>query len=169
MWVALVGTRETGRGGITRRLEAALSDEGLRMGGFRQEAIGGPGRRQVDGYDLVRVGGPERAPLARKAVEPEMCEWGFAAEAFETARSWLRQPCDVRFATAGRLEAAGRGHWPAIAEALQQPGLLILSLRPNVLASIALRLPDPEDALELPAGEPETSEFILRIVALARR
>ncbi len=169
MWVALVGPRGAGRGGIARRLEAALEDAELRVGGFRQESVGTPGRRHSGGYDLVRVGSEERVPLARKSAEPELCDWAFAAESFERARGWLQEPCDVHFATAGRLEAAGRGHWPAIARAAQRPGLLVLSLRPGVLAAIALRLPDPEDALELPAGEPEISGFILRTVALARR
>jgi len=167
MWVALVGTREAGREGIAQRLETALKDVGLRIGGFRQEALCGSERDRIAGYDLVRVGRAGRVPLARKAVNPELCEWGFAAEAFRRAQRWLTEEADVRFATAGRLEAAERGHWAAIAAAVEQPGILILSVRPNVLTTIALRLPDPEDALELPASEPDVSEFLLRVVALA--
>lgn len=167
MWVALVGARKTGRQNVARRLETAIRDAGHTVGGFHQEARWSEeGPREIRGYDLVDAATGERHPLARKSEAPDMCEWGFSEDAFQKARGSLERDACARFAVAGRLEAAERGYWDAIRNALDEPGMLILSVRPNVLPSVALRLPDPEAFIELPASDIDVSEFILRVLEL---
>lgn len=167
MWIAVIGTRKTGRQSVARRLETAIRDAGHRVGGFHQEARWTEtSPREVCGYDLVDAATGERHALARKSGTPDMCEWGFSEQAFPKARAWLEKDACARFAVAGRLEAAERGHWPAIRASLDQPGFLILSVRPNVLASVTLRLPDPAAFIELPASDAEVSDFILGVVEL---
>ncbi len=68
------------------------------------------------------------------------------------------------FLEVGRLEAAERGHWETLLATLESPRLAIVGVRRGVLSNVALRLPDPVDALELPAEPGEVDEFIARVV-----
>lgn len=159
-WVAIVGTRESGKQGLVESLGRALAARGLRLGGVIQSPVMRDG--EAVGYDVLHVGGPERLPLARPAGEPRICNWGFDAEAFEAARTWvLEAPGDAAVVEVGRLEAAGEGHWPTVQAALaREDRLVVLLLRPAVAASVGLRLPDPVAGIELPASVEEAASFV---------
>lgn len=161
-WIAVIGNGRDGRGAVTERLAEALREAGASLGGFLQRT-----RWQgdvIEGYDLVHPSTGEAAALAREdASAPELCRWGFSPEGFELARRWtLERDRDVVFVEAGRLEAARRGHWPALVAALERSPLTVLSIRRGVLASVALALPDPIDAIELPADADEVERFVRR-------
>ena len=67
------------------------------------------------------------------------------------------------FVEAGKLEAAEQGHWATILRSLDERPLTVLAIRPRVLASVALRLPDPVDSIELPADADEIARFCARV------
>lgn len=162
-WIAVVGARQVGRSALVQRLGHALHDAGVPVGGFVQlPCVEGD---ELSGYDLVHITRGETVPLARESkTDPELCRWGFFDHAFETARRWtLADPHAVTFVEAGRLEAAERGHWPTLLASLGERPLTVVSIRPSVLASVALRLPDPIDAIELPADSDEVERFVARV------
>ena len=167
-WIAIVGRREDGRERVTLRLWQRLAGRGLRVVGFVQDPVHVEGEHI--GYDVWNPSTDDRAPLARISEDAELCNWGFEELGWEAARRWsLRDPGDVCFIEAGRREAAQRGHWQTLVDALVAQPLSVLSIRPSVLASIAFRLPDPVDAIELPADEAEIDAFIGRVQALLRQ
>jgi nucleoside-triphosphatase THEP1 len=166
-WVAIVGSRSDGRHEVLGRLHGALRSAGVPFTGFLQEPRDEEGGRRL-GYDLVDVATGERRALARESREPRMCSWGFDPDAFALARRWVERDAAVSVLELGRLEAAEDGHWPAALSVLSRPGrLVVLGIRASVLAPIAVRLPDPEDAVELPASPREIDHFIERVVSLA--
>jgi len=167
-WVAIVGTRDQGRRQVLDSVLEALRQAGLRLGGVVQETILRDGERA--GFDVVDLASGQRRPLAREAPDPQLCTWGFDGETFAQVRRWIdAEPCDVVTLSLGSLEAAGQGYWPTVLANLDgPPRLLLLEIRPNVLSAVALRLPDPEDGVELPAGEDEVAEFASRVAEAAR-
>lgn len=169
-WIAIVGARAHGRIELTRRLRAELHQMSLRVTGFVQEpCVGVDG--SVVGYDLVDLESEERVPLARDSDRPLICNWGFDRRAFDRARDWALRPADVSVLEVGRLEAGERGHWPAVLSALRDPRerLVLLGIRPNVVASVAVRLPDPVELIELPAGPGQIDAFVGRVKSLTAR
>jgi len=119
------------------------------------------------GYDVRDPSTDRREALARLSDDADLCNWGFVEVGWQTARRWaLEEPGDVCFIEAGRREAAEQGHWPTVLDALDVQPLTVLSVRPTVLASIALRLPDPIDGIELPAADSEVEDFLERVQAL---
>lgn len=168
-WIAIVGAGRDGRADVVETLAERLRGEGVSVGGFLQRTVRDV-RDEIVGYDVVRVPSGEARPLARESAEPELCRWSFDAETFATARGWTcERPLDAAFVEAGRLEAAERGHWPTILEALRRQPLTILCVRRGVLAGVALKLPDPIDGLELPAGEADVVSFHDRVLGHLRR
>lgn len=169
-WIAIVGAREHGRLELTYRVRAELERRGTRVTGFVQVPCVGEDQ-SVTGYDLVDLASRERVPLARDSDRPLICNWGFDDRAFERAREWALRPADVSVMEVGRLEAAERGHWPAVLSALRDPRerLILLGLRPNVVASVAVRLPDPVELIELPAGPGQIDAFVGRVNSLTAR
>lgn len=167
-WIAVVGSRPEGRDGVLDALIAALGSAGTRVGGLIQRTrwTGGV----IAGYDLCHPTRGETHALAREdTIAPELCRWRFVPEAFAQARRWtLEEPCDAVLLEAGRLEAAERGHWRTILDALATERLVVLSVRRGVLAHVALALPDPLDAIELPAAPPEVAAFVARTRVHAR-
>ena len=161
-WIAVVGAGRDGRADVLVELARALVTAGARVGGFLQKTRWSGDT--IEGYDLVHPVSGERVALAREDHGvPELCRWTFSEAAFDAARQWtLEGEHDVVFVEAGRLEAAERGHWPTVARALAVQPLTVLSIRRGVLASVALRLPDPIDAIELPAGDHEVERFVAR-------
>lgn len=159
----MVGNGRDGRGAVVEALVAALAGAGARVGGFVQRTRWSGD--VIEGYDLVRAGTDEVLPLAREDVEsPELCRWTFAEDAFDVARRWvLEGDEDVVFVEAGRLEAAKRGHWETLIGALEARPWTVLAIRRGVLASVALELPDPVDAIELPASEGDIERFLARV------
>lgn len=162
-WIAIVGTRADGRHDVLARLHRELTERNRRVAGFLQVPLEEAGERV--GYDLVELNRGARVPFARESDAPRICNWAFAPEAFAAAHRWVvEEEADVSMLEVGRIEAAEDGHWPAVLSALRVPGrTVVLGIRPAVLASIALRLPDPVDALELPAGGAQISAFVDRL------
>lgn len=166
-WIAIAGAREQGRLELTDRLCAELARRGVRVTGFVQAPVV-DADESVLGYDVIDLGTGERRALARESDVPEICNWGFDRDAFEAAREWALRPADVCVLEVGRLEAAERGHWPTILSAMRAPGrVVVLGVRPNVVASIAVRLPDPIELVELPAPSAELDAFVDRVSQLA--
>jgi nucleoside-triphosphatase THEP1 len=166
-WVAVVGRQTTGRTQVLDKLAAGLRQAGLRVGGALQRpACEGD---EVVGYDAISPSSGDVVALARKGPEPELCEWRFCEDALDRVREWATAPhAQVIVLELGPLEARGQGNWPAVRAALAAPDrLVILGIRPAVLAPVVLRLPDPEDGLELPAPASEVDSFVERIVLLA--
>lgn len=168
-WIAIVGARESGRHTLTRALSRALSARALSVRGFLQVPVVDE-HGATEGYDLLDIAGGDRLPLARPSASPRICGWGFAEDAFRAARTWCAMPSDVVVLEVGRIEAAEDGHWPAVLAALRgPPRLVVVGIRPAVLAAIALRLPDPSDAIELPTEELAQQAFVDRVAELAAR
>ena len=167
-WIAVVGSGPDGRGAVLEELAATLCADGARVGGFIQRTRWDGDA--IEGYDLVHPTRGEACPLAREdAQAPELCRWRFAEPAFETARRWtLEGEHDVVMLEAGRLEAAARGHWQTVLDALAAGPLVVLAVRRGVLAGVALALPDPLDAIELPAGADDVRDFVARVSEHAR-
>lgn len=162
-WIAVIGNGRDGRAEVAEATARVLLAAGARLGGFLQRT-----RRvgdAIEGYDLVHPATGATEPLAREDAEsPELCRWSFDDAAFARARRWtLEGDGDVVFVEAGRLEAAKRGHWPTLMGALATRPLTVLSIRRGVLASVALALPDPIDAIELPAPADEVERFVARV------
>ncbi len=166
-WIAIVGRREDGRERVTLRLWHMLAAGGTRVVGFVQDPVHVDGEHV--GYDVFCPSNGERAPLARVSDDALICNWGFDEAGWASARRWsLRDPGDVCFIEAGRREAAQEGHWSTLIDALVAQPLTILSIRPSVLASIAIRLPDPVDALELPNDDAAVEAFLTRVHMILR-
>ncbi|MBX3269321.1 MAG: DUF2478 domain-containing protein [Sandaracinaceae bacterium] len=167
-WVAVVGSGPDGRGAVLDELAGALQAEGARVGGFIQRTRWAGDT--IVGYDLVHPTRGESCALAREDPHaPELCRWRFVEPAFETARRWtLEGEHDVVMLEAGRLEAAARGHWQTVLDALAAGPLVVLAVRRGVLAGVALALPDPLDAIELPAGAGDVEGFVARVAEHAR-
>lgn len=165
-WIAIVGAREHGRLELTHRLRADLERRGTRVTGFVQEPCL-DADQSVVGYDLVDLATGRRVPLARDSDRPLICNWGFDDRAFALAHEWALRPADVSVVEVGRLEAGERGHWGTVLSALREPGrLVLLGIRPNVVASVAVRLPDPIEAIELPAEAGQIEAFVRRVGSL---
>lgn len=130
------------------------------VGGFLQVPVGPV--EEPEAYDLVDVATGSRIRVAEHGPDPQVCDWTFLPEAFEEARRWCAGPeLDVVITTVGPLEAGGEGHWPTVRSLVDGDGPpLVVSLRPNVLARIALQLPDPVAGLELPIADADLDEFV---------
>jgi nucleoside-triphosphatase THEP1 len=167
-WIGIIGTRAMGRPQIARHVVEALGQQGLSVLGLVSEPVERDGARA--GYDLEELGSGARRPLARPGPAPQLCSWAFDDAVFaEAARRVAVGGTDVVVLQFGSLEAAGEGLWPAAAAALAAPRrLLVLTLRPHLLARLIERLPEPADALELPAAADDVQRFVARTVATAR-
>lgn len=161
-WIAVVGSWKDGRSTVLTSLVRTLQASGLHIGGFVQATAHDP--EGISGFDLTAVCNGATVPLARRSREPDLCDWRFRPEAFEQARAWMLDgDSSICFAHAGRVEASGRGHWPAIEESVGQRHLTIVAVTRSALAPVGLRLPDPVDGIELPAEEHEVNAFMLRV------
>ncbi|MBI4818303.1 MAG: DUF2478 domain-containing protein [Deltaproteobacteria bacterium] len=159
-WALIVGERADGRSAIATRVAEQLTARGFRVGGFVEEPFEREGTKL--GWDLVRISDGERRELARVAAEPNLCGYFFREEVFAEARRELGRDTDVAMLTAGKLEAQGQGHWPAIAEAMDTQ-LAVLMIRPYLLSRFALDLPEPVASIELPASFSAIDEFVEKI------
>jgi nucleoside-triphosphatase THEP1 len=162
-WSAIVGPVGSNKTGHALHVARALRARGLRVGGFVQHELRGPDGA-IEGWDLEHVAGGDRLPLARRSPTPAICGWGFDDEAFAAAARWLRdRGADVVVAGGvGKLEAAGRGHWPALHEvaSLGVGPHAVLCVRADCLSTIALGLPDPLAFVELPARATEVQRLV---------
>lgn len=167
-WAAIVGRRSGGRTRVAWRVVSALRAAGLRVCGVVHEPVGPS--EEPTGYDAVDVLTGERLPLARIASDPHICAWRFEPGVFERiAESVERAAGDVVLFEVGPVEARGEGHWAAVKSALEgQPRVVLLSIRPRVLATVALGLPDPLAGLELPVPDAAIDRFTARVAERAR-
>lgn len=168
MWAAIVGRGDEGRREAVDIIVAALQAGGFSVGGFVQQASMQGGERT--GFDLLPVAGGARIALARISPDPLLCDYAFDTDAFARAKAWsLAEGADVTIVEAGKLEAGREGHWPVIeAVTASGPRLGLLLIRRNALAPIALRLPDPVAALDLPADQRECAAFVEELTAILR-
>ncbi len=162
-WAAIVGREKTGRVRAVWSLVDALRGIGVSVGGVvQQRASGG----DIDIVDIV-TGRCRR--LAGTSPDPDVCDWGFEADVFAEVRALLSDThTEVLFVHAGRVEAQGRGHWATVCDVLERDVLVVLCMPPSSLARIALDLPDPIAALELPADESDVDWFVDELQRLAR-
>lgn len=158
-WAALVGRGSDGRDEAVEDIVAGLRRAGLSVGGLAQQRCG-------DGYEVVDLASGARCAVAYTSPTPEMCDLAFRHEVFDDLRHQMAtQRYDVVIMPVGRLEARGAGHWPNIRDRLDdEDTLVILCLRPMILAAVALDLPDPIEALELPAPGDRIAAFTAALV-----
>ncbi len=154
-----------GRGADKRSLADALvrraRDRGLSAFGFVSE----PHPDGEVGFELVGLADDGRWPLATTAADGagDTCGLAFDPATFERVLARVQQPWRLCVLDAGKLEARGRGGRPAIDLALSGEagaGLVVLLLRPDYAAPIAMNLPDPVGWLELPADDAACERLI---------
>jgi nucleoside-triphosphatase THEP1 len=180
--VVLYGARGAGKTTTVLRLAELLRAEGLRVGGFLQQAVVDDlGRR---GYELVHLAGcGQSVSLARpgKASDAEgeltACSFAFSRDAFAAGRAWLREDAtraDVLVIDeVSKLEVGGQGHCEALRWALALGGgmLLLLSVRADQLFAVVdkLALYDRiRDHVELPLGDADLADAARRLAAACR-
>jgi nucleoside-triphosphatase THEP1 len=165
-WAAIIGGKRDGKEAALEDLVRALRGLGLDVQGLLQRAE--ERDEQVLGYELHDVGTGQKVPLARaSAGVSTLCDLTFDPKGFEQGRAWLEgKAADVVLLPVGKLELGGEGHWPAVEAALARiDALVVLTVRSHQLASLVLRMPDPVDALELPADAEAISRFAASLAA----
>jgi nucleoside-triphosphatase THEP1 len=181
-WVIVARDRGHHANAQLLRAAARLRREGFRVGGFVQ--VPKRTRASVVGYDLQRVIGKTRVPLARRkapvAASPVLSykAFQFQEDTFVKAREWLAR--DVVHADVLVLdgvstrESLGGGHFEALAWASRLPAsvLVVACVRSDRVARIVtnLGLADRHVTV-LDAATDRVSEEALEasIVAAARR
>jgi nucleoside-triphosphatase THEP1 len=173
-WAAVVGGSREGRDVALDLLVAHWRSAGLVVAGFRPRD--GDERdehgKAVDLY-LEDLESGTRVALARTdPTTPDLCSYRFAEGAFEAAARWCAPDGKdlVVVGGLGPLEAAGRGHTPLVRALVgaEHTALPVLAIRRDALAAIALALPDPVAALELPADAATISAFAREVEGAVR-
>ena len=162
-WAVIAGFGGKGANQVVEKILDRLRSQGLQVAGAYHEAV--RNEEGLLGYDLINIGMNERTPLARKTKTLELqefCDLHFCQEAFTKANEWFDVPdVDVVALSLGPLEARKDGHWQTVISLLSgTPKLVLLLIRPDVLASIMFRLPDPIAGLSLPTQSSELDGFI---------
>ena len=162
-WSAIVGPAKSNKSGYAWRVAQALATRGFRTGGYVQREVRDP-EGETLGWDVERVLDEQRVTLARPSNDPDICGYRFQSAGFSAAADWLGTPNRdlVVMDGIGKLEAAGRGHWPAAKRVVEDPTAphALLCIRDDCLRTIALALPDPLAFLEVPASERDTAAFV---------
>ena len=168
-WSAIVGARSDDKGAALHHVLDWLRESGVRLGGFYQERVLDDAG-EVAGWDVVRLGQPGRASLARRSDEPDMCDYAFKRSGFAAAAAWVDEPgADlIVVGGMGKLEAAGGGHWPVVEGLLAGSAHTLLCIRDTSLSGVALRLPDPVAYVHLPCDPAELDAFSLRLTQLSQ-
>jgi putative molybdopterin biosynthesis protein len=175
---ARIGTRwvllEREGAASAARVVDRLRERGLRVGGFLQVPCG-PSDRLL-GYDLVRLGKPDRVPLAdclsgpAPATGQPHCRLGFRPASLVTAFRWLQDDvsdADVLVVDGvGKLERMGQGHFPALqwVRDLARPMVVVLSARQDVLPAVRRKLSLSSKMLE--TGTCSDDGWVTRIRAV---
>jgi hypothetical protein len=147
---------------------------GLIVAGFRpREGDERDERGKAIDLFLEDLGSGARVALARiDPTTPDLCSYRFAEGAFEAAARWCAPEGKdvVVLGGLGPLEAAGRGHAPLLRALVgaEHSALPVLAIRRDALAAIALTLPDPAAALELPADAASLSAFAREVEEAVR-
>lgn len=161
-WAAIVGRGRDGKVASVKSVARALRQAGVRVGGFTSVRLG-------ERFELEDVDTGERIPSADLSDEPDVCDLAFDSEVFQTARNWTERPgYDVVFLEVGKVEASQKGHWDTVDAAMATDRMLVLTLRPDYLVRVALRLDDPVDVVELPAEASELAAFAENLARLVR-
>ena len=161
-WSAVVGRSKLEKDRVALEVARNLARRGIRVGGFVQLRSHDDDGELI-GWDVCRVSDGERYALARRSSDPDLCSYRFDDDAFALAKAWSREePAEVVFiGGVGKLEAAERGHWPVLSELVERADgpHVVACIRDTSLSTIALRLPDPVEALELPAADDVVRAF----------
>jgi hypothetical protein len=166
MWAAIVSSSSEERRGVALAVLERLRSRGVSIAGALQQAAATDADIGWDATDLITGA---RLPIARRSDTPEVCDWGFEESTFEAIRrSVAESNAKVVVLEFGILEARGRGNWATALEALSRGQTLIASIRPTALARIALELPDPGAALELPVDELEIEAFVESVASASQ-
>lgn len=177
-WALLVGKRTSGKTLLAGETARALSERGIRVGGFLQEPCEEEGVRV--GYVLRRIAGGEAVPLARRSSTPRgpeeesFCSFVFDRRAFAVARAWVEEDlgrCDaVILDEVSKLETAGGGHHDAIARCLETDAVAVLAVRAEELFAVMERfgLDEPVAVLETDRRD-RLPEFVEAVAAAAAR
>jgi len=162
-WSAIIGPAHSNKTGYCWRIGRALALRGFNVQGFLQLEVRDT-TGEVLGWDIERFPSEERCSLARPSETPDICSYAFADEGFEQAAEWSHpEHADViLFGAVGKLEAARRGHWPALERAILDPegAHVVACLRDDCLRPLVLSLPDPSLFLEVPTHERATADFV---------
>lgn len=173
-WAALVGGSREGRDVALDLLIAHWRSAGLALAGFRpRDGDERDERGKVVDLYLEDLQSGARVALARiDPTTPDLCSYRFDPAAFEEAARWCTPDGKdlVVLGGLGPLEAAGRGHGPFARELVNgaHTALPVLAIRRDALATIALALPDPVAALELPAAPEAVLAFAREVEAAVR-
>ena len=150
-WIAIVGFGRQGKRETARAVADALRARGLTVAG----AVAEPSVDVERGYDLVDLVTGSRTALARLVTgESDICDLEFADGIFAATRDQLMaSEAQVKLIEVGPYEARSKGgHWPTILALLSgAPTVVVLCIRPDALAPLALGIADPAAWLELPA------------------
>ena len=152
---------------------SALQSLGVPAAGFVSERVfmdGAPA-----GYDLIDVGGGRRLPFLRRAGGPEgdrVGPWridpaGLAAAAEMIAGAYPSAILVVD--ELGPLELEGRGHWPALAAVLDQPGRRFLFVIRDSCLTDFTRMFAGRPVKIIPVGDTMDFEAIAREIAFDGR
>ena len=151
-WIAIVGFGRQGKREVARAVAAALRARGLTVAG----AVSAAAVDVERGFDLVDIETGSRTALARLVTgDSDICDLEFAAGIFDATRERLMvSDAQVKLIEVGPYEARSkRGHWPAVQALLSgAPTVVVLCIRPDALAPLALGIADPAAWLELPAS-----------------
>ncbi|MCC6336277.1 MAG: DUF2478 domain-containing protein [Myxococcales bacterium] len=166
-WWAIIGGRDDDKARAALLVARRLSSRGLSVGGFVQrEVLAASG--DVAGWDVERVDGGGRRPLARTSATPELCDYTFDPAGFAVAATWAGEPCDVVVVgSVGKLEADKRGHFPVLerlARASAGPHVLAV-VRDSCLTQVGLALPDASGWVTMPCDDSALERFADEVAA----
>ncbi|MEW5742251.1 MAG: DUF2478 domain-containing protein [Myxococcota bacterium] len=166
-WSAIIGGRSDDKTAAALRVASRLLARGVSVGGFVQrEVLASSG--DVAGWDVERIDGGARRPLARTSSTPELCDYSFDPAGFAQAAAWAGEPCDVVVVgSVGKLEADRQGHFPLLerlARAAKGPHVLAV-VRDSCLTSVGLALPDASSWVALPCDDAALEHFADEVAA----
>lgn len=170
-WSAIIGGRDTDKTGAALAVARHLSARGLVVRGFVQREVH-DARGEVAGWDVERLDGGARRPLARASATPELCDYAFDAQGFAQASAWADEACDVVVVCGvGKLEADKRGHFPLLQRLATAAGgpHVVACVRDSSLTAVGLALPDAAAWVELPCDDAALARFADDVAAALGR
>lgn len=174
----VIGSKGGSRFEAVREIASALSDRGVRVGGFTQRTIR-PGAG-VSTIEIARLGSGDVLTLARSSAvegptaDPASCSFVFDAAVLDEARRWIVEDAAVADVVVidgvGTLELGGGGHRAALAHALAAARMVVLSVRHDqlVYALEALGPGDPLAAYTVGEGPPALAGFVDDVARVCR-
>lgn len=145
--LAVTGDRRSGKTTKLKRLVTALTARGVKVGGILQPAA--DDSPEPEGYFVEDIRTRERKELARRLSSPD--ESGLIFKFNPAAWEWAalkiseaRRTCDVLIVDeVGRLEAAGKGHLPALLKEIPDETVFsrLLCVRTDCFGRVAETFP----------------------------